>query len=613
MFSWLSQKWVWWVGLPLVLFLVYGLGIGLLDAVDDGFFRISVLPKLMFDQTFYLQWLARDVWHGTHLLPWLLRPFVYGVRGAISVFSWSEIYVVSTILAFCFSIWTSASLFQRLFVCEVGKARGYAIAAFLLVQAILGLRPGAPSWYIPFFLISLMLLWRGYERLSARRYIVALVHFLGALFVASVYPWYAAIILGIVGLLWLHFWITVRRWYVSLGMGLVASALAFLVREDLALWASHSSTVRFGVIAGVGFGHMTTLSNTILVQFIWLVFFLLTRRKVYTEVAQNRLNFFCFLWLAQAVLWWQSVVTGFLVIPDHFIYTVWIASVLSAGYVWLCPQDFTGVPILYRRIAAFIAGLFVVYIFAKFLMGIYSLPVFSSLIIHTGIWMLLAAAFISLDKPRVSIGIVVLVILLHVVFGIRSVHALAQQNFSEMHELVSVERWLESRPLQEKMRPWCTDFRAGDFLFANTGVVFHPSLSDRLVATSLAEMQARLVDVARLFVVRDSTEEYLWEDQILADLDFSCRAFRPFRKLYDLLPLSPERKAFFTGCDEVWVSTVQRLVLERMNEVRRASLERAPVSCYGLIIRRRLESLWRVPSSFTLLYEDEFVRVFGGE
>jgi hypothetical protein len=140
---------------------------------------------------------------------------------------------------------------------------------------------------------------------------------------------------------------TPRRVIVGSLVGVVIALVLLWMRDPLIHLIETSPTIQFGVIQGINLGHVTTLSNTILILLAWLVIFVFASRQQThaSEMDQARLKFFFLLWLAQNIWWWQSVVSGFSMIPDHFIYTVWLLSVLSTGFLLLHPELFMGIKV----------------------------------------------------------------------------------------------------------------------------------------------------------------------------------------------------------------------------------------------------------------------------
>ncbi len=575
--------------------------------MTPGFWRITDLPKVIFDQTFYLQWLARDLFHSYHLLPFLLRPAVWLLRPLAKWISLSEMYILSIWVSGVLSLWLFAWLIRSLGHQSVTEARGKSLLIFFLVQSILGLRPGAPSWYIPFFLLALLCVWKGEQAWESRHAGSALFFWIVAAFSATIYPWYFAIVVGTACLLFTQRFFRARWVPPLLMIGGGCAAVVFFLR---ARWVPHllaSPTLYHAVIQGIGFGHTTTLSNTILVIFIWLFLWGSVVRR-----SGRVSHFFLAAWTAQVILWFQSVVTGFSMIPDHFIYTVWILSALS----FACWPEMRGVlPLSPRQrrwfeCTAWFAIGFVVYIFGKLAWGLYTVDTFPSLIIHTGIWTFLALGLFAFVRPPFARGLAVLIAGSSIVLGVLAIPAIAAPYVAHNLPVRGVRAWISREHPSADLR-WCSDYLTGEYLFSTTGQIFHLSTSDRLDPLPLEIAQNRMVELGTYFHASSAGELYIWDDSIVVDLDFACSGFIPYRKLYALLPLSQEQQVFLTGCDEVWADRTRAAVLARIEERWHIPLpDRSPL-CDRFVVQKRLSKDWRIPSGYRQLYEDPEAVVYG--
>ena len=107
---WISLPVPWFFIMPLVVAGAYWFGLRSFAFTDGSWLRIPALPKVFFDQTMYLQVMAKDILHGFSILPPIMRPFVGLARITFPALSLSEFYVIGIILSAIASVWLFAAL-----------------------------------------------------------------------------------------------------------------------------------------------------------------------------------------------------------------------------------------------------------------------------------------------------------------------------------------------------------------------------------------------------------------------------------------------------------------------------------------------------------------------
>lgn len=601
----LLQKRYWCALLPLVLACLYWGGLSLFDLADNGWLRIGALPKTIFDQTYYQHFLAVDAFEGWKLLPRHVFGLVFLARYGLSWLSMSEIYVIGLIVSACVSLWATAWMLEG-FGISKNRARTSALLIFSLVQVFLVLRPGAPSWFWPGLVLGVGCTWRGWVAWQEKSWKNGLIWWLIACAAGAIYPWYFAFIVTWQGILAIYALVTPKRWYVFLGNGLAGMVVALFFRQEVVALVSTSSIIQQGVGAGMGWSHTTALSSTLGAMAAWLLFWVAAAYEQKNAwQARTPVLGMILAWLSVGILWLQPLVTGASIIPSHFIYVVWFLSGTSLACVLAYPPKLLGHR--WTRIVMSIVIIYLASIFYRLLIGVYPLKLFTSLLIHTGIWLSIILAWSS--RWRWSKYLITACIIEVFVFGGMSVQQGIQFASMPMRELVPVQAWFAKRPIKTGEK-WCSDYLSADFLFATTGHYMQPTSVNRTKPVSLPNIWRDIIGVAELYHSSASGDLYIWDDVILGDHDFICRVNGPFLRLYQSLPLSQVQKNFLSGCDLAWVEASREGVKQAMET---AWAQPTPVissACQGLIIRRGQERYWKVPMSHAIVYEDDKVVVW---
>ena len=272
------------------------------------------------------------------------------------------------------------------------------------------------------------------------------------------------------------------------------------------------------------------------------------------------------------------------------------------------------------------AAAFVAYVFARLVLGAYIWSAFPSLIIHVGSWTFLALAMLqtvwSVRAPgRTPLGLArgrlcaptdaALVIgLVYTLLGAWGVQTTAADRARVDREMDGVRQWIAAERPSSELR-WCSDAFASDYLFPATGQDFYPSMSDKHDPVSIATLQNRLLEVSSYFNVRQAGDLYLWDDMILLDLEFPCRAFVPGIRIMDRLPLASSTRRFITGCDQTWADAERARVAGLMDARWSSPLPASSALCDRFVVRKRLMSAWRIPAAYSKLYEDATAAVYG--
>lgn len=584
---------------------LYWGGLSALDLADNGQWRIGALPKTIFDQTYYQHFLAVDAFENWKLLPKHVFGLVFLVRYGLSWWSLSEVYVMGLIVSGCLSLWATAWMLRGGGLSKT-QARASALLIFLLVQVFLILRPGAPSWFWPGLVLGYGCTWRGWIAWQEMRWKQGMSWWLVACAAAAVYPWYFAFTVTWQGMLALYGLANAKRWYAFLASGIGLMIVALCVRESLVYLISTSAVIQQGVGAGMGWSHTTALSSTLVAIAAWLVFWVAVAYEQ-RDAFSNRSSVLGMVlaWLSVAVLWLQPLATGASIIPSHFIYVVWFLAGTSLVYVLAYPPN-----LLRRswvRIGALMIALYLVSIFYRILVGIYPLTRFTSLLIHIGIWLSIILAWGS--AWRWSRSLIITSITGIIIAGGMSVYQGIQAASVPVKELTPVQAWFMKRPIKRGEK-WCSDYLSADFLFATTGHYMQPTSVNRTKPVSLPEIWQDIIGVSELYHSSAAGDLYIWDDVILGDHDFICRVNGPFLRAYQALPISQARKNFLSGCDLSWVEASREGVKQAMETAWARPVPTTSSACQGLVIRRGLERYWKVPTSHTIVYQDDKVVVW---
>jgi hypothetical protein len=607
---WMILPIPWFVVLPMLIAIGYWAGFRSLAFSDHGSWRIAALPKVFFDQTMYLEVLAKDLIHGFHIIPLMARPFLVLAHLLWPMVSLSELYVLGVIASAIACLWLFAWVIEHIGSVERGDARVFSLAAFLVVHAVLILRPAGPSWYVPFFLVSLALAWIGEQAWEKKRANQALLAWIAAIVLSSVYPWYFASIVALLGLLFMLRQIRPFHVLPGLAVGLVIALIAIVMRAPIVGAVTSSYAVLLAYYGGVQFSHLTTLSNTILLMLAWFVLWLppAVRARRQDDRVASMPVFFLAAWSGQLILWFQSLLSGLSIVPDHFIYSVWLLSALSWA-LW-SPEEVSSHG---RRIIRWVMGggalLYVLSIFVRIGFGTFLWTSYPSLIIHVGSWIFLALTALPFKRSRPML-VACLFGVFSTLFGLAGVWRAAMTYDGQDHELDGVRTWIMESSPSKDLR-WCSDTLGSDFLFSTTGQDMYPVFSEKHDPVSIAQLQNRLIEESAFFHASSAKELFIWDDMILHDLDFPCRAFQPAIGLMDHVPMSTDLRQFVTGCNQAWADGERARVIAEMEHRWNEAVPQSSALCDRFVVRRRLWDSWRVPLSYSLLYKDDSAAVYG--
>jgi hypothetical protein len=599
----------WFFMMPVIVAGAYWFGLRSFAFTDESAVRIPALPKVFFDQTMYLQVMAKDLLHGFSILPPIMRPFIWSARAVFPAVSLSEFYVIGIIFSAVLSLWVFAALVRQMTRQTAPFTRLAAVSAFLMAHALLALRPGGPSWYVPCFLVACLFVWMGEQAFDRRRVFHGIGAWVFAAWLASAYPWYFASIIALCGLLGVYRFMRARHVLplLSIGLALAWTAVAFRDRIVEAVLSSYA--VLLAYYGGVQFSHITTISNTILLMVGWIMMWLPHAARSAREHGSRASAsvFFLAAWSGQLVLWFQSVITGLSLVPDHFIYSVWLLSALS-WMCWVRPEQMSTHD---RRITngiCAVASLYVLWIVVRLVLGLFIWTSYPSLVIHVASWAFLALATLPIRRERMMQMALALGVASTAV-GMMAVRTSAMSRAQVDGEVDGIRRWMTQMPAATNTR-WCADAWTADYLFSVTGQKVYPTFSEKHDPVSIQALQNRLVEVAKFYNPRTGGDLYIWDDMILHDLDFPCRVFQPGIRLVDALPIPSSAKRFLTGCDQSWADAVRARVVARIDDAATQPVPASSALCDRFVVRKSLQHAWRIPSSAELLYEDVTAAVY---
>jgi hypothetical protein len=606
-----GNAWVWFVALPVVVALGYWFGLHALAFSGGSVWRMPALPKVFFDQTMYLQVIAKDLLHGFSILPPHMWAFEWIARGAWPGVSLSELYVVGVILSAIASLWMAARLAKDLMQGEeIGETRVAVIASFLLAHALLVLRPGGPSWYVPFFLAALVCAWLGERAFASGKMVQGAGWWVVSFVLSAAYPWYFASVVALCGLLALVRFLRARAVLPGVVIGLLIASGVFFFRDAIVAKVLSLPSVILAYYVGIQFSHLTTLSNTIMLMLAWTVLWLpsAVRTARHDHHHASVPLFFLAAWVGQLILWFQSVFTGLSIIPDHFIYSVWMFSALS-WLVWRMPKEASRRERVLQTVIGCFAAVYVLSVIVRIALGLFAWTTYPSLVIHIASWTFLALAALPFPRRRLLLAGAMLGIASAIMGGVAVVRGAADHAAMDK-ELDGVRAWMmQQRPSTDLK--WCSDLWGSDFLFSTTGQTFYPNFSDKHETVSLTQLQNRLVELSQFFNPNRAGELYIWDDTILHDGDFPCRAFGPGIALMSRVPMSEEARNFITGCNQSWADGERARVIAQMDAQWEKDIQQDSALCDRFVTRRRLWDSWRVPVSYEMLYKDDMAAVFG--
>ncbi|MFA5935802.1 MAG: hypothetical protein WC787_03040 [Patescibacteria group bacterium] len=593
----LSRRIVWYGFIPAAIALLYWIFLQRID-VDGNLFRLTAIPNPIFDWWFYMQLLASDLFSGTstlfHGLAIIVHPFLWLASLSLRVLTFSEVYFVFLVLASTFSIWSFAWLLRAVAPLSIEQARFRSIIIFLIVQVTLGLRPGAPSWYIPFFLLALLCFVKGVKQP---------LFFLPAVILSMVYPWFAFTILTAIGLFFVFKYVTVKRARSVLAIAVVPVAIVIWQSESL---ASFFSTIPFFdkiSRGGIGFGHLPTVTNTIVVLALWWIAWVFATKR--SEKAFPVL----LLWTSVALLWFQNVLTGIAIIPDHFIYPVWILSAVSWA-VW--PEIMPWLGKKEKRIlTAFgiFALAFWIYLTAK-VFFLYPLSSVGGVMIHWGLWsfaclgLFFSTLRIRYEWPALAVGILL------AGTGLVGNYHFAFQERAVVKGYLPLISWVRQNPVPRDVT-WCSDWNAEQNLAPVTGIKVFPTTAALLDPVSTKELQNRYVDLAAFFHFVASSEGWRFQRQFLHSIDLRCDINQGPASLVRRFVKDPKIANFIIGCDKEWADGERERLTHEMEARWSVPLPETSNVCDRFIVRRDIQDLWRISASYPLIYSDPVLTVYG--
>lgn len=598
---------MWYLVMPCVLMIGYWALLQRMDA-DATWWQLTALPNPIFDWWFYVQILASDLMDGTHVLfhglGFFVAPTLRAARSLVPHLTYAELYFFGLVVSFVASLWLFAVLFRVAAKLGTAEARTCSIIVFLCVEAVLGLRPGASSWYVPFFLVGLIALFLAEDAWETHHRTRAIGLTFAALLFGLAYPWYFLCLATTAALLIAHRFLTWKIAAILLAAGAVVAAVVIGLRDAWLPVVLASHTLESMARGGIGFSHLPVASNTIVAIGAWWIAWLLQAKR-------SRSATMLLAWTALGVLWLQNTFTGAAITPDHFIYATWILSALSWG-MWPSASQVLkgGRSATFLSAAGLAAAAYAALVLYRILF-VYDLSSVGGVMIHVGIWTFLALGLLSTARASAR-GIIAgffVGILLTTVGLIGSIR-FADFQRADMQAYLGFLAWVKPDADRRDLT-WCSDWNAEQLLAANAGLKIRPNTVALLDPVPTASLQEEQIDIAAFFHALGTDQGWRIERQLLFSEDLLCDLNQRARTILPRFISDERRRTFLIGCDQTKADAERRAITKKMEDRWNAPLPETSAVCDRFIVRSELQDYWRIPASYPPVYRDTRVTVYG--
>ncbi|MBU1349029.1 hypothetical protein KJ781_03095 [Patescibacteria group bacterium] len=458
--------------------------------IRDGvvWWRIPVMAPAIFDTYAYLQWMgqAREGMDFGGHLGWV-GTLIQLVSAVIPCMSVPECWLMTQWVAASATIFVSAWAFRVWASARIMPSRLFAVAMWFSFLAVLGMRPGIFSWYLPFGIAAMTAAFLSARAVEERRIPHALLWSVLALMISTVYAWFLVFIVIWIASVWAVWLIRKGRgtWTMmtvfvtgaSLAVGWLA---AYLIESGSGFRESLEMQERLGMVAT----HMPQVINLTVAVVFWIPLLFIVGRQVRDAAASRRIVVVTWAWFTLLLAWFVTPFMGYYIHNDHFRTPTVLLSWFTLAAVWSAvPSSSSLLQGEIRRCSVRCLVPFATFVVAiAFVIDVLRTPYWSGRdnldVLHLSVWFTLAAASwsvlsVSARVPSMSRRALLIVAVL---LGLVQLPAVYARTFGDMSVLRSrgpVFAWIVANvPPDETV---CADPASADMFAAHSGRVTLPS------------------------------------------------------------------------------------------------------------------------------------------
>jgi hypothetical protein len=612
------EKWLWWIGTPVVLALLVW-GPYLLRALILGhadWWRIPLVGDAMFDTAAYLQPTGRAVIGIQETA--LLGPIAHVIRWLATIFpsaSVAEIWLITRWLSAVAAVWIGAWMFRSWTDVTTRMARFLSAAFWFAIALVLSMKPGMMSWFLPLGLAGFAAVPLIEEALTKKRYAHAVLWTVLAAALTSVYAWYFLFIVVWAGVVWfLHFgklhFKTSTAWYV------VAAASASLAGGFGGWWVTQTEkgqlTLQLYERLSLSPTHMPFVSGSVLLIAAWILLLIpVVRRaagnpgrRAYLAVAAWMSLLFCFL---------SSPFTGHFIQNDHYRTAAAIASWLTLALVWNLTRSAEVRPRPPSIATRWLMNILLV-VSAAYALKILFLPYawngdFLN-VTHLTHWLallftiLIVRRWMNQRAPLSTRVFAILIAIAALITGGVAWSAVLIREFKGMSAVeqdFSLFRWINTNTDPETTL--CADhiwngYSLDDQLAAITGRIVHFSHTTMYLHEGDAAFLDRMRTVAPFYDVRGAGDEGYWELQSSENQFIVCEQFPWQTRIFKMLGLSQDQIDGLTGCPRTLINNRWAYVTDAINHPK-PDADAFKQICPVVVIPDRTKPYWHLPDGYS--------------
>jgi hypothetical protein len=606
---------LWWIGVPVINALIIWAPYWIWNILNqqEPWWRVFIVTSGVFDTYAYLQWLGQAA-HGLDIggsFRWFATPLRWLTEPLLSVVSVPEAWFVTRWISTTVMVWIGSWCFSQWAQLERHAARFFSICFWISLVLVLGMRPGAYSWYLPIGFICIHFVLVAKKSLHESHWASAILYSVFAIFLSSVYSWFL-IFTGLWLLTVWSIWLIQRaprlsRWLFLSGTIVVVVGACFIAPALVASprWLLlHDFQERLGL----AYTHLPYFSNSFLVIIGWLVVWIAYALIVNFKV-EERVTEMVSAWIVLLFSWLLSPFTGIYLHNDHFRTTVVMLSWMSLAMLWvlLSRQSSEEWParMIHRRIAVVIlvaSFAFTCLYLVRVAIRPYAFDGDTLNVVHMSHWFALAfGAFLLLaSKRRIHlaryffpglligsslIGGVALAAVYRDVY-----HALPKQIVYRD----SIEWIRKYVPITESM---CTDPEYADFFGAHTERRVYPAETTSYLSEPTSEVIKRLIAILGFYNARDSGQADAFDYSSGLGRGTVCGQASSYVPWLKRFGYSAEAIDVLTGCP--------RVILQKLSDVTTAAINN-PVqdldvfinACPWVIVPTDQQDYWNLPASY---------------
>lgn len=613
---------IWWIGIPLF---VAGISISpflflrcvMLPVEGVACWRIPTVGMIVFDMWSYLEFMGMAFAHSSFHLRWFgsIVHFLHELFPKVTV---PEIWMLLRWIFGICSWWVASWTISEYLKTSRSFSRVSASVLWISVFLTLGFRPAVYSWFLPIGFIACIFAVRCADALDHGAWKRAIIYSVFSVVVSTIYAWFFLFICFWIGSIWavfLHRFFQSRKSILGMWSGLsffVVGVVAFFVAVSDDGFQSTLTTLERN---GLAFTHAVVIASMLLAACMWLVLVILFARRKNDDQEDRRISRILFIsWIVTILAWCSSLFTGVFLQNDHFRIFILLFSWISISAFVFRTRAISYVRHLFpvERWIAILCLVFSSVMVMKIIASPYALNGDQLNIIQLFVWFSLVIGSVVLLYPewirRYSNGAVAWsVICLACVVGIPPYLVLFREEAKSIQKLRPYEHslsWIREN-VSESDRICSTSFEAS-VIAAFSGRIAFFTEQNVYDDTSDAELHKNIRALSTIVPATESVASswrgYFWTRSM------SCNAFGPWRRVLSLR-LSEEQVDAFLGCQK---ERIQKDfdVIDQALSVRDASPEEIASLCQWIAVPVESASSWNIPSTATVEYSDDILRLY---